>query len=224
MLVKTKGIVLGQIPFKESSLIIKIYTEELGTRGFIQSAAKKSTKKSKTAYFLPLSLLDMVVYHKPNRDLDTISEVKFAHTFQSIPFETSRSSIAIFLAELLNQVLKVEASDRDKFRFLETSIRSLDQPETPISDFPIRFILELSHYIGFGPSEFQDIENEMDLITPSDRAKAIIQSLMDGNSKPELGSGKDRKEVLEILLKFYSNHIENFRELNSLPILHTVLA
>lgn len=224
MLVKTKGIVLGQIPFKESSLIIKIYTEELGTRGFIQSAAKKTKKQSKTAYFLPLSLLDLVVYHKPNRDLDTISEVKFLYTFRKIPFETSRSSVAIFLAEFLHQALKFEAQDPSKFRFLEKKIRELDADETNVANFPITLAMELSHFIGFGPTDFEDLKEEIDQTKPSEKSISIIKSLIRGDHETTLSSGKERRELLEIILKFYSNHIENFRELNSLPILHEVLA
>ena len=224
MILKTKGIVLGQIPFKESSLIIRIYTEELGTRGFIQNAAKSNVKKSKTAYFLPLSLLDLVIYHKPERDLDNISEVKFYKSFRTIPFNTIRSSIAIFISEVLSQALKHEPGNQQKFDFIARSILEFDDPDYPFMDFPVHFLARLTHYLGFGPSAIDDIQEEVNTSQNPEFFGNMMKLMVEKGEIPQFSNGKERLGFLEIMLAFYRNHIENFREIKSLPILHEVLS
>ncbi len=224
MILKTRGIVLGQIPFKESSLIIKIYTEELGTRGIIQRAAKSNSKKSKSAYFLPLSLLDLVIYHKPERDLDSISEVKFFKAYQSIPFQTVRTSIAIFLSEVLSQALRHEPGNTQKFDFISKALLEFDEPDFPFKDFPGQFLFKLTHYLGFGPQSIEDLQEGIDQSSDPKLFNSLIRDMLKENEYPSFSSGNERLGFIKIILNFYQKHIENFRDIKSLYILHEVLA
>jgi DNA repair protein RecO (recombination protein O) len=223
MLKKIRGIVLGHIPFKENSIIIRIYSEEFGTRGFIQSAAKSGLKKNKMAYYIPLSLLELVVYHKASRDLDRISEVKFLHTFLAMPFETARASIALFVSEVLNHSLRQEAGSREKFDFLFHSIVKLDNPNIPFQNFPIQFLFDLTFYLGFGPSDKTDLFSDLPSSIRIEKSECHISELIEGK-KVNISSGKERLKVIEILINFYKIHLENFNEIKSLPILHQVLS
>ncbi len=221
MLSKTSGIVLGHIPFKENSIIVRIYTLEYGSRGFIQSSAKSSKKSNKMAYFLPLSLLDLVVYHKENRDLGRISEMKFSHSFQRIPFDTTRSAIAMFLSEVLSHALRQEPGNREKFHFISACIKELDSEECQLKNFPLFFLLQLSHLLGFGPSSKEDFTEYLPAKTlvKEERVEELINGDFDS-----IESGSERKELLDLLLGFYKLNLENFNEIKSLPILHEILA
>jgi len=64
MLIKTRGIVLQQFKYLDSSLIVKIYTEELGLQSYMVKGSRSKKSTQKPAYFQPLSLIDLVVYHK----------------------------------------------------------------------------------------------------------------------------------------------------------------
>ena len=57
MLTKTRGIVLVFIRYKESSIIARIYTKDLGLRSYIVNGVR-SIKTSKIAFFQPLTVLD----------------------------------------------------------------------------------------------------------------------------------------------------------------------
>jgi DNA repair protein RecO (recombination protein O) len=83
MLHKTKGIVLHYIKYSETSIIVKIYTETFGIQSYIVNGVRSKNNKNKIALFQPLTLLDMVVYHKANAtSLNRIAEVRCSEPFQ----------------------------------------------------------------------------------------------------------------------------------------------
>ena len=66
MLHKTKGIVFRYVPYGETSIIVNIFTELFGLQGYIVNSVRAKSGKNKIAVYQPLTLLDMVVYHKEN--------------------------------------------------------------------------------------------------------------------------------------------------------------
>lgn len=74
MLHVTKGIVINFIRYRESSIIVKIYTELFGLRTYIVNGVRNS-KTAKIALYQPLSQVDLVVYENPKADMQRISEI-----------------------------------------------------------------------------------------------------------------------------------------------------
>ena len=81
MLYKTHGIVLNYIKYKETSIIVKIYTESFGLTSYIVNGVRSKKARHKVAFFQPLTLLDMVVYHKKNTQLKPGIGTKMPGTF-----------------------------------------------------------------------------------------------------------------------------------------------
>jgi DNA repair protein RecO (recombination protein O) len=124
MLHKTRGIGLSYLRYRESSIITKIYTEAFGIQTYIVNGVRSSkSKNNRIALFQPLPLLDMVVYHKNKEDtVHRISELKCYAPFHSIPFDVIKSSLALFITEILGKTLREEESNELLFRFIEESI------------------------------------------------------------------------------------------------------
>nr|MBC8458136.1 DNA repair protein RecO [Deltaproteobacteria bacterium] len=101
MLYKTRGIVLHSVKYSESSLIVKVYTEIFGLQSYLLKGIRSQKAKTKPALFQSLSLLDMVVYHKEKSSLHPVKEVRLAAPTHSISSDIRKSSIALFLAELI---------------------------------------------------------------------------------------------------------------------------
>src|SRR6185437_6348183 len=135
MLQKTSGIVISQVKYGESSLIVKIYTEAFGLRSYIVNSVRTKSSKTKSAYFRPLSLLDMVVYNKANSSIQRISELKSLYTYSSLPYERNKIVIGLFIAETLGKTLKEEHPDVDLFQFLLSSFITLDKAESEYANF-----------------------------------------------------------------------------------------
>ncbi len=84
MLVKTRGIVLNFIKFRETSIITRVYTEQLGPQTYIVNSVRKKGPGARIALFQPFTLLDMVVYTSPKGGITRISEYKCSYPFASI--------------------------------------------------------------------------------------------------------------------------------------------
>ncbi|MEQ8360899.1 MAG: DNA repair protein RecO [Cytophagales bacterium] len=219
MLHKTRGIVLGYISYKENSIIAKVYTEEFGLRSYIVNSVKSSKKGNKMAYFQSLSILEMVVYENQNKEIQRISELKLFLPFKSIPFHPFKIIIAMFLAELLIKCLKEESANSAKFSFLVEQIALFDQIKEHIEDFHIDFMLKLSSFLGFAPNQLKDF-NSAGVLMDSRQSK-IVNNLINFNKMPL--NGADRFQLLELLIRYYQYHLDNFGAFKSVNVLREVV-
>ena len=93
MLIKTRGIIFRSIKYSETSIITDIFTEEKGLRTYIISGVRKKNARVSASLLQVMSLVDLVVYHRDDKDMTRIKEIKAAHIYQSLPFEIAKSSI-----------------------------------------------------------------------------------------------------------------------------------
>lgn len=219
MLNKTRGIVLGHINYKDSSIIARIYTEEFGLRSYIVNSVKSSRKGNKMAYFQSLSLLDMVVYENEKKDIQRISEYRLFYPFQSIPFQQKKIVIAMFISELLLKALKEESSNKIKFDFLINEIKSFDSAEKNFQNFHLEFMIKLCVFLGFAPGKAEDFKNAG--IALNMEKEKILNSVLYSNEMPK--NGYDRSIFLDIMIKYYQYHIDNFNTFKSINILKDVI-
>ena len=222
MLTKTQGIVLGFIRYKESSIIVRIYTKDLGLRSYIVNGVR-NIKTSKIALFQPLTLLDLVVYDKEKTDIQRISEIQIAYPFQSIPFKPYKISISFFLTEVLTKSLKDEAGNIELFDFLENSIKIFDQLPH-FANFHLQFLIQLSEFLGFAIHDSTELQTQLIQagyrLFNSQHHDIINELISSDYSTSTLNmNGVLRSEIADYLLKFYALHLESFGTIQSFEIL-----
>lgn len=228
MLQKTRGIVIHYIKYRESSIIVKIYTEELGLQTYIVNGVRSPRSKRNVALYQPLTLLNLVVYHRSDRQqIQRISEIKCAHPFSSIPFDFKKTSITMFITEVLSKTLKEEDANPHLFHFLFDSIKYLDLCEHQYEDFHLFFLIKLCRYLGFelqsADDLFTQIEEHKKLLVDFawlENLKRAINQLIQGNYTHKVPlDARLRAEIIDFLLLFYQLHIENFQQIKSLSVL-----
>ena len=228
MLYKTKGIALSYIRYRESSIIARVYTEAFGLQSYIINGVRSAKNKTnRIALFQPLTLLDMVVYHRDDRDLHRISEVKTPYPFQHIPFEVAKSSIALFITEMLSKTLKEEASNPQLFRFLLTSIVYLEEATSQYENFHLTFLLQLAAFLGFGPENALEFENQLrERSVPylaDDAMNDALDTMMSMPiTTPVQLTRAQRADLLDALVSFYRIHFDNLGDVKSLAVLREV--
>lgn len=229
MLKKTSGIVLNSIKFKETSLIVKIFTRELGLKSYLINGVRTQSKSSKMALYQPLTCLDMVVYDKANAGLNRISEARLSHNNQLISFEFSRTGIALFVTEVIAKSIYENYQNENLFDFLESSVHELNHPEAKLDLFPLAFLIELAGYLGFAPEQAQGYldESRSQPFTPQELndVRFFLEELMlKAYSCDQKINLKLRRKLLDHLLDFYSEHLENPGVWKSMTILRQVLS
>lgn len=227
MLKKTKGLVINYLKYQESSIIVKIFTRELGLKSYIVNSVRSPKAKSKIGFFQPLTLLDLVVYDKDKPSLHRISEVKLSYAFQRIPFHFHKSGVAMFVAEVLGKSIFENYANESLYDFLEEAIIYLDQEEVNIQLYPISFLLETSKFLGFGSSDSNELFEQLFGLVHDHSFAKEEKEYLDELMVNTFGSTLKipsfyRRKILDDLLKFYQLHIEGFSELKSVKVLRSL--
>ena len=237
MIHKTRGIVLHTTRYGESSLVVHCYTEDYGRQSLMLKGVRKSRKQNRSNLFQPLFILDFEVYHKNTREMQLVKEVTRAIPMNSIPYDITKSTQAIFMAEVLYRVVKEQEPNPMLAHFLISSIQYLDALEEPSADFHIIFLFQLSKYLGFYPqNNYGQIHKYFDLSSglfkthvgdPEIYLDGALSKLwsrfieLDYQNVKEAGfNSVQRKVILEKLVRYYKLHVEGMGDIRSLVVLH----
>lgn len=151
MLEKTRGIVLKLTNYGDTSVVAKVFTESFGLQSYMVHGAKKPKAKIRINMLQPLQLLEMVVTRKPNADLQRIAELRMSPAFVSIPYDVGKTTVVMFLNEVLHKVLRHQEADSPLFQFLFHAISWLDSTERMPASFHLYFMIRMTRYLGFQP-------------------------------------------------------------------------
>jgi DNA repair protein RecO (recombination protein O) len=221
MLHKTRGIVFRFTKYAESSIIVTIFTEHFGLQTYIVNSARSKTGKGKIALYQPLTLLELVVYHKENANILRIKEVKCFHPYQTLTSDFKKSTIALFLNEVINRAVKEQSHTQELGQFLFHAFIALDQLQHNVENFHLLFLIQLSRHLGFGAHQPEEI------LTPffaDDKEEKILQQLLAANFDFAIPMNQvQRRNLLDVLLRFYATHVDNFGELKSLSVVREII-
>ncbi len=240
MLHQTRGIALHAIKFSETSYVVKIYTELFGLQSYLVKGVRKQNAKFKPGLFQPLTLLDLVVYHKEKSSLQNLKEANYSYPYQTIPFDIRKSSIALFINELVYKTIHEEDPYPELFSFLYQTCLHLDGAVDNFMIFHLVFSLQLTRYLGCmpqlnysGETLFMNLrEGVFQANTPehSDFLDPYMSQILFQLLKIPEGAcasihipAKTRDTLLEMILIYYRLHVPGFREIQSHHVLHTVL-
>lgn len=239
MLFKTRGIVLKNTNYSESSVVVQIFTEKFGLQSYMVNGARKPKAKIGTMLLQPLFLLDMVVYHTEKNTLQRIAEARQLPHFQTIPYDIHKSAVLLFLNEILCKSLRQQAADEPLFNYVFNAIAWLDSTEKMPANFHLYFLLKLSRFLGFNPAPpkpghvFFDLKDGVFCqtlpphpFTLQDPHAAyfaeLLQCAFERLTTLRIPLA-DRRFLLHKIIDFYRLHIDNLGEIKSHAILEEVL-
>lgn len=237
MLIKTRGIVLNYLKYRETSIIARVYTEQRGVQSYIVNGVRKAKPPGRIALFQPFTLLDLVAYVSPRGGLTRLSEFRCLRPFRTLPYDVRKSSVVLFLSEVVSRVLREEEENAALFEFMYQAIVAYDEQEEGFENFALLFLLRLSYYLGFGPESGQQITEQVAFasdanLTSTSRPTVLrfqefehfFDELLRGDATASVPNGRVRRELLSILLRYYQLHVENMGDIRSLDVLSDVLA
>jgi DNA repair protein RecO (recombination protein O) len=222
MIHKTRGIVFRFTRYGETSIIVTIFTEAFGLQSYIVNGVRSKTSKNKIALYQPLTLLNLVVYHREHANLERIKEIQCFHPYQSLTVDIKKSTIAMFITELLNKTVREESAAETLFGFLADALVTMDALQKNEENAHLIFVIKLSRYLGFGPQFANEVLGGR---VTDEKTEVILQQMLAADFENDIVITKDqRRNLLELLLKFYAEHLENFGELRSVQVLRDVLS
>lgn len=241
-------IVLHSLKFKESGIIVKGYSSLSGIETlFLRGQGKKNSRHS-ISLLHPLSILNIVTSSRTFGEMKTIKEFESAYKLRSIRGDIAKTSIALFISELLNVTLMEKEKDDKIYSFIQKSILELENIETGTANFHLLFVIRLTEILGYLPEIPRDTTGMLfDIPSAGYQTNYKKDSLRDTHSTQttqfsieqsnllkqlshtptqQLGSvmipRKSRVEFIESMLQYLRYHSGYKIECESLRILHEV--
>ena len=149
---KLKGIVLNTIRYSDKHNIVHIYTDEHGLMSFAVPLGKTPAARMRNALLMPLSLIDLEAGLRPGRDLAIMREVRRNYPLTTIYSDPMKNAIALFISELLAHVIQEPEGNDPLFRYIEQSVRLLEQRPDHIAKYHICFLFHLGAHLGIQPN------------------------------------------------------------------------
>ncbi len=243
MVHKTQGIILRTVKYGETSLICTVFTELLGVQSYMVKGVRSGKTRSRKANTLfPSSILDMVVYEQPQKNLQTIKEYTAALFYQSLQEDVVKNGVALFAIEVVTQLLAAHDPQPELFSFLKNYLIRLDDaPRVGIANFPLYFIIQSAKLSGYFLSgtysetyshvdlhegRFSEEHSQYPPFISGEEAR-LMSELNKATSFEAIGivtmTGTERKKMLQYYLAFLQLHVPHFRELRSLSIITAIL-
>ena len=252
MLIKTQGLVLSYLRYRETSVITRIYTRATGVQSYVVNAVRGGGPKapSRLALFQPFTLLDLVAYPaKRGGGLTRLSEYRAAYPYHHLTRDPARAAVVLFLSEVVSKSIREEEPNDPLFEYLRGQLIGYDQATTGLENFPLLFLLGLAPFLGFGARSGEDLVDQLasggalrpdargpsglatlSLLELEDRFEALRRLALDPTDalaaeavRTAVQTGRERRDLLELTLSYYRLHIEHLGEIKSLDILSEVL-
>ena len=238
---QTKGIVLKTFDYNDSSIIVKVYTEHFGLQSYLVNASRGKKSKVKVNLFQPLSLIDMVVSRSDKNRLEKMKEIKIDVPYTTIVSDIVKSSITLFLNEIIYKSVREEEPNENLFHFIRNSMLYLDLRADGCANFHLSFLVHFSRHLGFYPSDnmvsansyFNLKEGVFQADEPAHEYFLSKKQTVNFSELRVIGyeelsklviNNQDRRELLDKLVQFYELHLNNNDVIASHRILEEIIA
>ncbi|MBR5855730.1 MAG: DNA repair protein RecO C-terminal domain-containing protein [Bacteroidales bacterium] len=248
MLSKIQIVVLHTIKHGDNGVVIQCYSNTAGrTALYLRVSARNRVVLSNLHR---LNILDVVIYNNGS-SMPVIRELAPAVRLDSLRTNIYKSTISIFLSELLVKCVRESEENIQLYNFLVSSINVLEHMEEGISNFHIHFMVHICKLLGFMPTDnyslelsvfdvgramFREPEFFYDL--REERLKAVSDNRLFTPQQSQLlhellntraidvgelkCSGDMRLSFAKQMLNYISHHLGITFEVKSLDILHQV--
>jgi DNA repair protein RecO (recombination protein O) len=150
------GIYLGHTNYSDTSVIARVFTAQFGRKSFLFKGVK--TKKGQAGLLMPCNHLEFVCNYHPSKELNVVYSLHLKEPRATLCTDIRKTTVALFLTEILSKSLHVETDEPELYRFLTEKLNSFDQERfSPV--FHLFFLLQLAKYLGFYP-KYGDTYNE----------------------------------------------------------------
>ncbi|WP_418982324.1 DNA repair protein RecO [Alistipes sp.] len=236
---KGRGVVLHTLKYGDSSLVVYLLTDVGGRRSYmVQGVRSRHGRGSKLALFQPMFPVEFEGLESSRQQMHRFREVRAGFALQGLPFDVRKSTMALFMAEVLYRLVRESEANEPLFDFVWGCVEALDAMAEGVANFHLWFLANLSRFLGFSPgNEYTPgawFDLREGLYTPlrpvhpdaMDQACArMLDDLLDCDVRALGGLGLNRGqrvEFLNALLVYFGYHLDAVSAVQSVRILREV--
>lgn len=229
------------VRYSDRNSILTAYTRQGGRLSFLVPAGTGRAAARLRALLMPMGRFECVADIRPGRDIHSIRDVK-AVVLPPVA-DPLRSTIALFVADMLSTLLKEPMSDPLLFDFIDDSLRRLGENRkgmmlegTALLNFHICFLIRLTRFLGIEPDwptylpgavlDFADgifrpfPPSHRNFLPPGESEAASLLGRMNFRNLGHFRMTRfERNTILDRILLYYQTHFPSVGEPSSLSIL-----
>lgn len=230
---------LHTLKYGDSSMVVFLLTDTGGRRSYmVQGVRSRSGRGSKLALFQPMFPVEFEGLEPPRGEMHRFREVRAGFVLQRLPFDVRKSTMALFMAEVLYRLVRESEADGALFDFVWNCVGALDSLEEGMANFHLWFLANLSRFLGFcpgndyRPGDWFDIREGLYTKTRpahvgymTQECARMLHGLLrcDVRSLGEIGLNRtQRVEFLNAVLVYYGYHLDAISAVQSVRILREV--
>lgn len=235
---KIHGMVLRTVRFSDTQQVADVFTREHGLQSFVVTFASRR-HRGVGAVWRPLNFVEMEVSRSSEQRgrLPHPKEVRAYIIYTNLPFNPVKTTVALFLAEFLQNVLKAEQRDDALYQYLEHALQWFDTAQKGYANFHVCFLLHLMRFVGIQPSTEEEglyfdlragaftslLPRHPEFLSPEEtRVVRPLLRMNFANMQRFYLTRVQRQRVLEVIETYYRLHLPPFPELRSVDVLRAV--
>ena len=236
---KARGVVLSTVKYGDSGMVVQMLTDRYGRQSYMVQGVRSSRGRgSKAALLQPMFAVEFEGLESAKMDMHRFRELRSGIVLQSTPFDLRKSTIALFMAEVLYRLVRESEPNEALFDFVWGSVEALDAMEEGVANFHLWFLANLSRFLGFSPAgEYRsgamfDMREGAFTMNPSGHSAVmdapnaeILRDLLECDVRylAEIGLNRhQRVEFLDEMMRYYGYHLEAINTVRSIRILQEV--
>jgi len=149
MIIKTQAFVLRKYKFRETSLLVHLYTKDFGKVKAICKGVRQ-LKSRKLSHFEPPILLEVQIYDKPNRELQLLSDSYLLSFFSHIKGSLDLYLRSQYILELVENFTQGHLKNETLFCLIHAYLNGLKDEN--FESFTVAFSLKFLKILGIFPN------------------------------------------------------------------------
>ena len=234
MILKTEAIVLGQMKWRETSVIVKFYTKNQGLKtGVAKGVRSPRTKGNKGAALQVFTHVELVYYDKDSRDMQLIKSADVITPFWGLKEEMERTAYGLAVVEIFEQCVREEEQNEKLFGFLLNILKYFDTAEQDKVQTFIWFMIRLCALLGFEPDHSRQLKNPKFEIEEGkfiegfgkegDELLYQIANVSNFNFTGIMHTKESRTAAINTMFAYLKQHVVGFQRPKSLKVFSQIL-
>ena len=213
------------------------YSLEAGRVAMAVPAGSSRAASRLRALLMPMSVIECEADIRPGREVHTMGNVRAEVSLQSVYSHPVKSAVAMFLAEVLGNVLREGPADAAVWHYVASSVTALELlPAENVANFHLCFLYGLGACLGIAPDAsgyesgmvFDMEEGVFRRTAPlhghflgPEEAGAVyaVGRLTYSNMHGWRLTREERGRVLDAVLQYYTLHYASLSGLRSVEVL-----
>lgn len=229
-------VALRTVRYSDSRSILSAWTSERGYMSFAMPEGRSREAVRRRALTMPLATFEAECDIRPGREISFLKDLRAMRIDTNVNAGPAKLAVALFLAEVLDRILRNSQPDKNLTLFLFDTIDALGSAGSRgTANFVLWALYRFTEALGIAPDMSTwhsgavfDFENGCwrDSLVGGNYGKAdiearvvrIVSRLTQQNIERMRFSRELRREALEYILRYYEMHYIKLQPLNSLAI------